>query len=179
MNITESDLEAEIERFGHRRRQVIRRVLAGLETHVPHGLALAIGSRETNLANIVGDAGHGRGVFQQDDRFQRAFLARTPGCASGSYRATFADALGPGRVPTLAAGCRRMARIVDSNVALAVHFGIPRRPQLRFAVAAYNGGAGNALKGWHEFRDVDRFTTGHDYSEDVFARWSVIREIGL
>lgn len=29
----------------------------------------AVGSRETNLRNVVGDGGHGHGVFQLDDRF--------------------------------------------------------------------------------------------------------------
>jgi hypothetical protein len=180
MNISESDLEAQVARFGRHKREVIRRVLAALGTkHVSEALALAIGSRETNLANIVGDGGHGRGVFQQDDRFQRAFLAGTRGCASGSYRPAFPNALAPGRVPTLSAGCQRMAAILESNVKLAIRAGIPNGHRLRFAVAAYNGGAGNALQGWQQFHDVDRLTTGHDYSQDVFGRWHAIREMDI
>lgn len=35
---------------------------------LPHGLLMAIGSRETNLTNEVGDGGHGHGVWQLDDR---------------------------------------------------------------------------------------------------------------
>lgn len=34
----------------------------------PYGLLMAVGSRETNLQDIVGDNGHGHGVFQLDDR---------------------------------------------------------------------------------------------------------------
>ena len=35
---------------------------------LPRGLLLAVGSRETNLTNEVGDGGHGHGVWQLDDR---------------------------------------------------------------------------------------------------------------
>ena len=36
---------------------------------LPRMLLFAIGSRETNLSNEVGDFGHGHGVWQLDDRF--------------------------------------------------------------------------------------------------------------
>src|SRR5207237_1234718 len=36
---------------------------------LPANLLLAVGSRETNLRNVVGDGGHGHGVWQRDDRF--------------------------------------------------------------------------------------------------------------
>jgi hypothetical protein len=35
---------------------------------LPKRLLYAVGSRETNLRNVVGDGGHGHGVFQLDDR---------------------------------------------------------------------------------------------------------------
>lgn len=35
---------------------------------LPKNLLYAIGSRETNLRNVVGDGGHGHGVFQLDNR---------------------------------------------------------------------------------------------------------------
>jgi hypothetical protein len=35
---------------------------------MPKLLLYAVGSRETNLRNVVGDGGHGHGVFQLDDR---------------------------------------------------------------------------------------------------------------
>lgn len=41
------------------------------EHRLPRGLLYAIGSRETNLANVIGDGGHGHGVFQLDDRSHR------------------------------------------------------------------------------------------------------------
>jgi hypothetical protein len=36
---------------------------------LPANLLLAVGSRETNLRDVVGDGGHGHGVWQRDDRF--------------------------------------------------------------------------------------------------------------
>ena len=182
MNITETHLEAEVKHFGHHRRDTLRKALASLKAAEPRPAlkySLAIGSRETNLQNLVGDGGHGRGVFQQDDRFQREFLAATRGCPSGSYRSTWWSALPAGRVPTLTAGCKRMAAIIESNVDFAVRSGIPKGHRLRFAVAAYNAGAGGALRGWQEARDVDRHTAGLDYSQDVFERLAVVREMGL
>lgn len=38
------------------------------EHRLPRGLLYAVGSRETALANEIGDGGHGHGVFQLDDR---------------------------------------------------------------------------------------------------------------
>jgi hypothetical protein len=42
--------------------------------HVDRALVEALASRETNMRNIVGDGGHGRGMFQADDRYQEAWL---------------------------------------------------------------------------------------------------------
>ena len=45
------------------------------QTELAHGLPrmmlFAIGSRETNLTNEVGDGGHGHGVWQLDDRWHQ------------------------------------------------------------------------------------------------------------
>ena len=38
---------------------------------LPRMLLFAVGSRETNLTNEVGDGGHGHGVWQLDDRSHR------------------------------------------------------------------------------------------------------------
>ena len=42
---------------------------------LPAGLLLAVASRETDMEDIVGDKGHGRGLFQIDDRFHADWLA--------------------------------------------------------------------------------------------------------
>ena len=41
---------------------------------LPPGLLLAIASSETNCRNMVVDGGHGRGVFQIDDRWHTDFI---------------------------------------------------------------------------------------------------------
>src|SRR3954452_17893019 len=43
---------------------------------LPTGMLLAVASRETNMQDIVGDGGHGRGLFQIDDRFHGDWLAK-------------------------------------------------------------------------------------------------------
>ena len=65
MEITESALTAQYQRassawpFIHQ---------AELARGLPRMLLFAVGSRETNLTNEVGDFGHGHGVWQLDDR---------------------------------------------------------------------------------------------------------------
>jgi hypothetical protein len=38
---------------------------------LPRCLLYAVGSKETNLRNVVGDGGHGHSVFQLDDRWHQ------------------------------------------------------------------------------------------------------------
>jgi len=65
MEITESALTAQYQRassawpFIHQ---------AELARGLPRMLLFAVGSREANLANEVGDFGHGHGIWQLDDR---------------------------------------------------------------------------------------------------------------
>ncbi len=66
MEITESELATQYQRASSRWPFVHQTELAhGL----PRMLLFAVGSRETNLTNEVGDFGHGHGVWQLDDRW--------------------------------------------------------------------------------------------------------------
>ena len=47
---------------------------------------------------------------------------------------------------------------------------------LRFAVAAYNAGAGGALQGFRA-GNVDGATTGRDYAKDVLGRKAAVGRI--
>ena len=51
---------------------------------LPAGLLLALASRETDMEDVVGDKGHGRGLFQIDDRFHADWLTThgAPGAAT-------------------------------------------------------------------------------------------------
>ena len=65
MNITPDELYAQVERFTAEFPLVW---VIESEYRLPRGLLLAVGSRETNLTNEIGDNGHGHGVWQLDDR---------------------------------------------------------------------------------------------------------------
>lgn len=116
---------------------------------LPFGLLFAVGSRETNLMNVVGDSGHGFGVWQRDNRtwdVDRSYLldVRRQAQDAGDLLADNRRALG-----TWAA-----------------------------AVAAYNCGPGRVRQAISEGRSVDYYTTGRDYSADVLARRTIIESFG-
>lgn len=148
-------------------------------------LLLAIGSRETNLRNIVGGGffdpagsfvvtGADRGVFQINEAFHRGFLESVPGCVSGSFSETLDSAYPRGRVPGLTRAARYAVLLLRDRVAYATANGVPPEDAVRVAVAAYNAGAFNAVRGYRE-GNPDRFTTGGDYSRDVLDRRAKIR----
>jgi Putative peptidoglycan binding domain len=68
MNISPQDLAAEYDR-ANRDWPFITDV--NTRYGFPPCLLHAVGSRETNLRNVVGDGGHGHGVFQLDDRWHQ------------------------------------------------------------------------------------------------------------
>jgi len=65
MEITESELSAQYQRAKSKWPFIHQTELA---SGLPRMLLFAVGSRETNLTNEVGDGGHGHGVWQLDDR---------------------------------------------------------------------------------------------------------------
>lgn len=154
----------------------IRRVAADKITpHLSLALIMAFASRETGMRNIVGDHGHGRGMWQQDDRWEFAFLRATRGCRSGSSIPIYPNAFATGRVPTISAGCRRMCVIVEGHISSAIRAGIPRGHRLHFAASAYNAGFNGALMGWREHRDPDWNTANGNYGEDVIRRFTILK----
>jgi peptidoglycan hydrolase-like protein with peptidoglycan-binding domain len=128
---------------------------------LPAGLLLALASRETDMEDIVGDKGHGRGLFQIDDRFHADWLAAhgAPGSAT---------------TPPVKDAVDFAASMLESNLAFAKQKGVPAPDQLRFACSAYNAGAGGALEG-QQSGDCDRRTTGGDYGRDVLERLGTIQ----
>src|SRR5881409_137342 len=94
---------------------------------LPPGLLLAIASRETNMQDIVGDGGHGRGLFQIDDRFHGDWLAKH-------------GARGAGTTPRLKDAAEFTAAMLASNLAYAQQKKVGEDQQIRFAASAYNAG---------------------------------------
>jgi len=101
---------------------------------LPRALMLAVASRETGCRDIVGDFGHGRGVFQIDDRFHHDWL-------DGH------DAAGPGAVPPLAAAADLAATLLADGLAVARKHALKGEAAVKFAASAYNAGVGGALGG--------------------------------
>jgi hypothetical protein len=130
---------------------------------LPAGLLLGVASQETDMNDVVGDGGHGRGLFQIDDRSHRDFLARN-------------RAGGPGAKPPVPAAARYAADLLRSNHDFGVRNGVRKADRLGFMLSAYNAGAGGALAG-HREGDSDRRTTGGDYGRAVLARWAVYQEL--
>src|SRR5262245_29270916 len=129
--------------------------------NLPAGLLFAVASRETDMNDIVGDKGHGRGLFQIDDRFHGEWLA-----AHG--------APGQATTPRVADAADFAASMLASNLVFGKQNGVATADRLRFACSAYNAGPGGALAG-HQQGDCDRKTTGRDYGRDVLERWDAVR----
>lgn len=140
-------------------------------------LALAVGNRESNDSNIVGDGGHGRGIYQFDDRYQASWLGKIRGAISGRWTAVAKSALQAGFSPLLIPATRRMRKILTENYKYAIDHGVPEHTAMRVAVAGWNAGLGGAMSGWSSGGNPDANTTGGDYSADVFRRRTEIREI--
>ena len=128
---------------------------------LPQALLLAVASRETNCRDVVGDFGHGRGVFQIDDRFHHDWLAEH-------------GAAGPGRTPPVGAAAELAASMLVESLAVARRHELTGDNATKFAASAYNAGLGGALTGLRR-GDSDLETTGHDYGADVVARMRTFR----
>jgi hypothetical protein len=174
MRITKDQLEAQLEAFGRHRIEVVTELAHdGAPDGIGPALLLALGSRETDLRNIAGDQGHGRGWVQIDDRFHAPWLDAHAGCDSGSWKAKHRSGLPAGRVPTLTASTLKAIELLRSNMAFGRGQGVPKSQLLRFGCAAYNAGPSGALRGFHA-RDLDANTAHGDYSKDVLERKEVV-----
>lgn len=95
--------------------------------------------------------GYGRGLMQID--YDSHEFART-----GAWTIPRENILYGGKV------------LSDARLYLTNRIDLNTKDLLRGILAAYNGGAGNALKALQAGRDVDSATTGGDYSRDVLSR---------
>jgi hypothetical protein len=161
-------VETDMRRFGARRFFELEAAIKPIRVRdVGAGILLAVGTRESNLMNVNNPAGTDRGVFQITDLYHEDWLADFPGCPEGSWipepGKTAAD---EGYCPTLADGARMAYTILSGGLFQARRLGTPQ--PVRFALAAYNAGVGGATKGFNE-GDVDKYTTGGNYSKDVLT----------
>ena len=118
---------------------------------LPPLLLFAVGSRETNLTNEVGDGGHGHGVWQLDNR-------------SHTIPAGFDK-----NVHLQATTAAKMLRSLLHSFATAAN-------PIRAALAAYNAGAGTVAYNVAHGLNVDTGTAGGDYSADTYARMLYLQQ---
>lgn len=169
----------DLRRFGARRYFEVEKTIAPIRVRdIGVNILMAIGTRESNLMNVLNEAGTDRGVFQITSIYHDDWLEDHQGCLSfkpgeytiEKYREAFVPVPGKtandeGYVPTLAGGAY-MAYTILSNALFEARKN--RLPQpVRFAVAAYNAGIGGAFKGLQDHKDVDAYTTLKNYSKDV------------
>lgn len=119
---------------------------------IPYGLPDYMGS---------GDGGHGRGIFQIDDRSWTALLPRP----DEDWR------------PFIQAGC---ACVVLAEARRSLSAWRPRLGDWHWnqaVCAAYNAGAGSVAHFLNLAQDPDRGTTGADYGRDVLRLRDGLRQL--
>jgi hypothetical protein len=123
---------------------------AGVRYGLPPALLAAIASRESRAGakldvNGLGSGGDCFGLMQLDSRYHPP--------RGGPYSSEHIDQ-----------AARVLERLLEE--VKAKHPGWPPEQQLRGAVVAYDVGVSNV----RTIKDMDRGTTGDDYSNDVWAR---------
>jgi hypothetical protein len=118
---------------------------------LPAMLLYAVGSRETNLTNEVGDLGHGHGVWQLDDR---------------------SHTIPPGFDQDV----KQQAQTAAGMLAGLLRHFADQPEQLRCALAAYNAGEGTVEFNLANGLDIDKGTAHGDYSVDTADRMHHLQE---
>ena len=159
-----ADMQAEVHRA--KATGIVDLIVAAAKAHgLDPAFALAIGSRENDLVNSLGDANHAVGVMQVDRRFwpeaQQAY-------DDDSWETNPAALIG--------LGCQ----ILADNLAWAqkTYPSYTEDQWYKIAAAAYNAGTGGATNGI-EIGDCDKFTTGANYGADVCQRMALLKQLGV
>jgi peptidoglycan hydrolase-like protein with peptidoglycan-binding domain len=128
-------------------------IMAAAQKHgVPPALLAAIASRETRGGSALNSSGYG--YNGKDYGLMQVNVDSHPGAnRHGAFSA--------GHIDQAAGILKNMWNQVKKD-----HPGWPPEQQLRGAVAAYNAGPGNV----RTLANMDKGTTGDDYSTDVWAR---------
>lgn len=138
---------------------------ASKKTGIPANILMAVGSRETNMRNIMGDGGRGAGLMQVDVGTDAAFKS------SGAWKDAEASIIRGAEI--LKEKFDWLTNNAGKEVSVKGNkFTVPKfegEEKMRVALAMYNSGAWapyHASKG----RSPDFGTTGKDYSADVLKR---------
>lgn len=125
----------------------------------------AIMSRESRCGyalddDLLGDAGHGHGLMQIDDR-------------------SFGTWLRSNKWQEPAVNIPMGAKVLEGKYQYLKGKGVPEGDLLAASIAAYNCGEGNVWKVWKAGHDIDTKTTQGNYSADVLDRASQIVAAGI
>jgi peptidoglycan hydrolase-like protein with peptidoglycan-binding domain len=157
-NVTPKQLEAQL--VAARRAGLLKACLTAEQGRgLPSALLLAVASRETNCRDVVGDGGHGRGVFQIDDRFHAAFLGQ----------------FAPSPTPPIPQAADYAAGLLVAAMKAGKKLKLGGDGLFKFTAAAYNAGIGGATAAFQQHGDPDRGTTGRNYGDDVVTRWHMFQ----
>lgn len=128
---------------------------------IPLSILLAIASRETNISNIKGDSGHGRGIMQIDDRYHSKFISHNKEGLDPESNIDYAASL-------LRSNIDRVANEFNSS-----DYNITLKP----AISGYNGSLAKVIALVHNGKDPDQATTKKNYAADVLARREVFDKL--
>lgn len=178
VRVTPADLRHEHNNLSTAALAAINRAAAPAP-HVDAAMLMALASRETNMRNVVGDSGHGRGMWQADDRWQEVWLKTHRGCKSGTSIPIYRDAWAKGRVLTISDGAKFATLTLEANVSACIRENVRNGDRMFVAVAAWNMGLHGALVAYKRGgrSAVDAGTTHKDYATDVFERLVYLRRI--
>jgi len=143
---------------------------------------MGMGYRETGLnpkyLTVTGDNGHGYGLMQVDIRSYPEWVNAGNWKDAQSCISKGAEILASKRAGIQAAVGRTNIRLKTSAGGVCSFDGAPIAGDdlLRVSVAAYNCGMW-AYYHFSKGHDVDRGTTGQDYSKDVLAKTAVFRQL--
>lgn len=121
---------------------------------LPPYLLFAVASRETNMRNILGDGGHGVGIFQRDDRAWKNMKTPAGVLSTDAGKAWYL------------AHPRQQAD--DAAALLKANYASLK--DWSYACAAYNAGVGGVTRVLQAGFSADAATTGRDYGYDVMWR---------
>lgn len=174
-NFTQAQVDDALRRLGRYRVMAAQEIAAeGAPDEFSGATLLALGLRESNLQNINNPAQTDHGVFQISELFHAEWLTSEPGCREGTWTIDARHrAIEDGFCPRFTPACLYALRLlkIGADYARAKAGVDSRSVRLAFAIASYNAGIGGALKGYKE-GDVDKFTTGGDYSAWVLEHRS-------
>jgi len=180
MGPTQEQTAVALKRLGHYRVVAAQRIgFEGPPDGISGALTLAVGLRETWGKNINNPAQTDHGCFQISELYHSHWLRQQPGCPEGKWRATSAHtAYENGYCPRFTPACLYATDLLKNGRAFGISLGLSPAQAVRFGIAAYNAGIGGARNGLKD-GDVDKYTTGGDYSAWVIAgRTQVNRWLG-